>query len=429
MNKKRILAIVFFTFLFGFTEGQNINELLDDLSKKYDFSFAELKTDTFFVQKFILNVNQPIDHKSPRKGSFEQRVILSHYNFESPMVFITEGYGAYYATNPRYVNELSDILKANQVCVEHRYFGESVPETLEWEYLTISYAASDHHRIVEILKEIYKGKWINTGISKGGQTAMYHRYFYPEDVDATVAYVCPLNFSIEDKRVYQFLENVSDSISRSRIFDFQYEMLKNKSLYLPEFKTMVQDRNLTYPIDLSLAYELTVLEYSFAYWQWSQIPIDSIPEQTSTALEMVQHLHKVAGIDWISNEGIKRLQAFFYQALNEIGFYGYDISPFKGIVSFKKNPVFDFTAPDGMKVDYNPVPMQRIDQFIRHQASNMIFIYGENDPWSSTAVDLTYNNNLLKIVKPGGSHSTRLKNLSEKDFNNVMQTLNGWLDH
>jgi hypothetical protein len=57
----------------------------------------------------------------------------------------------------------------------------------------------------------------------------------------------------------------------------------------------------------------------------------------------------------------------------------------------------------------------------------MIFIYGENDPWSATAVDLTYKNNLIKIVKPGGNHLTRLKNLPEKDFNFVMQILKSWL--
>lgn len=429
MNIQRIFPFLIFTLLVSFTEAQDIKELLEDLSKKYDFSYAELKSDTFFVQKFVLNINQPIDHQHQEIGYFEQRMFLSHYNIESPVVFITEGYGAYYASNPRYINELSELLKANQVCVEHRYFGESVPEPLDWEYLTISNAASDHHRIVEILKEIYKSKWINTGISKGGQTAMYHRYFFPEDVDATVAYVSPLNFSIEDKRVYQFLENVSDSISRSRIFHFQYEMLKNTELYLPEFEKLAEKKGLTFPMKIDKAYELTVLEYSFAFWQWGLISPDSIPMDTNSASIMIQHLNKVAGIDWISNQGIKRLQPFFYQALSEIGFYGYDISPFKGVVSFDKNPVFDFTAPEGMKVNYNPVPMQNIDQFIRHDATNMIFIYGENDPWSSTSVDLTYSNNLIKIIKPGGSHLTRLKNLPEKDYNYVMQTLNEWLAH
>jgi hypothetical protein len=400
---------------------------LNALSQKYDFRFEELKTDTFFIQKFVLNIKQPKDHAHPELGSFETRVFLSHYSFDSPNVLITEGYGAYYASNPRYINELSELLLANQVCVEHRYYGKSVPTPLDWQYLTIFNAASDHHKVIEILKEIYTGKWINTGISKGGQTAMYHRYFFPDDVDATVAYVSPLNFSIEDKRVYRFLEQVSDSISRKKVFDYQYEMLKNKAVYLPVFTKMADEQGITFPVEISKAYELTVLEYSFAFWQWGAVSVSAIPFPPASPEKLVQHLNNVAGIDWISNEGIEQLQAFFYQALREIGFYGYDISPFEDVISFETNPDFEFAAPEGVTITFDPIPMQNVDCYIRHKAENMIFIYGENDPWSATAVDLTYNSNLIKIIKPGGNHLTRLKNLPEKDFNFVMQILMSWL--
>jgi len=58
----------------------------------------------------------------------------------------------------------------------------------------------------------------------------------------------------------------------------------------------------------------------------------------------------------------------------------------------------------------------------------MIFIYGETDPWSSTAVDLTYNTNSIKIVKPGGSHTTRINNLPEEQKMLVIETLKDWLE-
>ena len=41
------------------------------------------------------------------------------------------------------------------------------------------------------LRPIYGAAWISTGASKGGMTVMYHRRFYPADVDGTVAYVAP----------------------------------------------------------------------------------------------------------------------------------------------------------------------------------------------------------------------------------------------
>ena len=278
-----------------------------------------------------------------------------------------------------------------------------------------------------MLKNIYKEKWVNTGISKGGQTTMYHRYFYPDDVDVSVGYVCPLNFSNEDKRVYKFLENVGDSNCRNRILQYQVEMLKNKAEYLPEFDKLAQKRKLTYKMGLLQAYELTVFEYSFAFWQWGVINCDSIPVIPKSPYKMVRHLDYVAGIGWISNEGISRLQPFFYQALAEIGFYGYNITPFKGLVSYTENPVFDFSAPDGISIKYDPEPMRELDNFVRHEANNMIFIYGETDPWSATSVDLTYNTNSIKIVKPGGSHLTRINNLPEEQKKIVIEILKEWL--
>ena len=427
MNK-RILLFILSIFLFsGVGFSQVLKEKVEQLSKLYNFTFRELPTDTFFSEKYLLEITQLTDHQNPASETFTQRVYLAHRGFERPVVFITEGYSAGYAAKPNYINELSTIVDANQVCVEHRFFGESAPKTLVWKDLTVFNAATDHHKIVEILKQIYTSTWVNTGISKGGQTAMYHRYFYPGDVDATVGYVCPLNFSIEDKRVYRFLEHVGDSTSRKIINEYQKEMLSNKSIYLPVFEALAKKRKLSFSHGLIEAYELTVLEYSFAFWQWGTVPLDSIPKTPENPEKMVNHLNQVAGIDWISDQGISRLQPFFYQALAEIGFYGYDISHFKGLVSFSKNPDFSFTAPESISINYNPLPMQEIDAFVRHQGENMIFIYGETDPWSATAVDLTYNTNSINIVKPGGSHLTRIGNLPEDQKELVITTLRKWL--
>lgn len=219
-----------------------LKQRLTRLSDKFDFKITELKTDTFFEEKFLIELSQPLDHGEDMSKTFTQRIYLSHRGFNNPVVFITEGYAAGYAQNPRYINELSGILEANQVCVEHRYFGNSIPKPIEWKYLTIKNAAADHHQIITILSEIYGNKWISTGISKGGQTALFHRYFYPDDVDATVGYVCPVNFSKEDKRVYRFLEQVGDSITRNKIYAFQYKLLKDKAKYLAIFRDQTEKR-------------------------------------------------------------------------------------------------------------------------------------------------------------------------------------------
>lgn len=407
---------------------QNLKDKLDSLSKLYNFTVEELKVDSLFEVKYLLQFKQVVDHQNPEGVKFSQRVFLSHLDFNKPVVFITEGYTAWHAENPKFVSELAGLLHTNQICVEHRYFGTSIPEPLKWDYLTVSNAAADHHRIIEVLKLLYNGKWINTGISKGGQTTMYHRFFYPEDVDISVPYVAPLNFSVEEQRVYMFLDSVGSKFCRERIFQFQKELMQNKADYIDEFEKLAQEKKLTYRMGIEKAYDLTVFEYSFAFWQWGYFTCEQIPGDITSKEKLIKHLDDVAGMKWISNEGIEDLQPFFYQAIREMGFYGYDISPFKEWTTFTKNPTFEFSLPEGVSVDYSPHLMEEVDFFIRHKANNMIFIYGEYDPWSAPAVELTYHTNSIKIVKPKGSHRTRINNLPESQKRQVINTLMEWLE-
>ena len=425
---KRFTAIVFLLLIIWSVHGQEIETILADFSKKHNLKITEQKIDTFFTKKYLLEISQPVDHKGNTDETFTQRVYLSHLDFNRPVVIITEGYAAGYASNPRYINELAGLMNANQVCVEHRYFGKSVPTSREWDFLTIENAATDYHQIIQLLSEIYPGKWISTGISKGGQTTIFHRFFYPEDVEASVAFVAPVNFSPEDKRVYRFLSKVGDSVSRQRVYQFQYELLKNKKRYLPEFQNLADKKKLTYQMGILEAYELTVLEYAFAFWQWGVTPVDSIPSVPKSPEFMVKHLHQVADIEWVSNEGTKRMLPFFVQAMKEIGFYGYDIEPFKDVISFRQNPVFTFTIPPELEINYNPEPMKKVDHFIRHEAQQMIFIYGSCDPWTATTAEITYNKpTVLKFIKPDGSHMTRIRNLSESQKDKVLSTLKEWI--
>ncbi len=381
-----------------------------------------------FTEKYMLMVPQAIDHKDPSKGMFTQRVYVLFRDKDAPVVLTTEGYQAGYGGFIQYKNELDNYLGANEVLVEHRYFGPSSPDSLDWQYMTVEQAANDHHRVVELLKPYFSGKWVNTGISKGGQTALYHRAYFPDDVDATVGYVCPLNFSIEERRCYEFLDQVGSEECRQKIHDFQKMLLCNKEKYFPAFKTAIDADGLHFALGDTAGYELTVLEYSFAFWQWGNTNCITIPSDSASAEAAIAHLANVAGLDWMSLEGIARLQPFFYQSLTEIGFYGYDHGEFEGCVTALDKQTLDFTCPEGVDCLYDPLPMEKVDNFVRHHGENMIFIYGEWDPWSAPGVQISGKTNSFKVVNPEGSHTTRIWNLPEDQREKVLNALGDWLD-
>ena len=158
-----------------------------------------------FKEKYQLKVEQQVDWGTSSKGTFGERVFVGFKGLDRPTVIVTEGYAASYGLSSNYEEELSTLFDANVILCEYRYFAESVPQPTNWDYMTVDNSLADYHHIRQVFGQLFKGKWISTGISKGGQTTMFYRATYPDDVDVSVSYVAPLNRAVEDGRHEKFL--------------------------------------------------------------------------------------------------------------------------------------------------------------------------------------------------------------------------------
>lgn len=369
---------------------------------------------------------QPLDHRNPDGEHFTQKIYISHKDTSSPVVLVTEGYDARYY----YTSELAAALSCNQLMVEHRYFGKSAPDSIQWEYLNAWQAASDHHRIIEAFKKLYPQQWIATGISKGGQTVMYHSYYYPEDVDVRVPYVAPLNYSVEDERIYHFLGQVGTARERARVKKFQKIALKNQEKYIPAFKEFSDKKGYTYEIagGVEKAYEYCVLEYSFAFWQWAYVPARKIPRRGARPMEFIEHMNRVAGFDYFSDKSILKQRPFFYQALTQMGYYGFDLQEFEKYIQHVTNPLFTFTLPEDLDYQFDPTLSEDVEEYLSGEAERFIYIYGEYDTWSATAVQSTGDTESKIFYKDGGSHRTRISNMPPDQKEEVYETLRSYLE-
>ena len=381
-----------------------------------------------FSEKYVTYFTQPLDHRHPEKGSFRQRVIVSHVGFDRPTVIVTEGYGAAYALRPQYREELSKLLNANMIFVEYRYFLESTPEPKDWQYLTAENSADDLHAITTAFKNIYPGKWIATGISKGGQTTLLYRTFYPDDVDISVPYVAPLCYGVEDGRHEPFLYKVSTPENRKIIEDFQLEALKRKATLLPRFEKYCTEKNYSFRAPIEEIYDYSVLEYSFALWQWGT-PISSIPATTASDDEIFSHLLAISEPGYFTADSPNA--SFFVQAARELGYYGYDVQPFKQYLSIQSSEGYlhRLMLPEELKdMPFDKTLSKKITKFLKKQDPKMIFIYGQNDPWTAAGVTWLKNKkNIHVFIQPNGSHLARINTLPEKEKKEVMELIKQWL--
>ena len=381
-----------------------------------------------FSEKYVTYFTQPLDHRHPEKGSFRQRVIVSHVGFDRPTVIVTEGYGAAYALRSQYREELSKLLNANMIFVEYRYFLESTPEPKDWQYLTAENSADDLHAITTAFKNIYPGKWIATGISKGGQTTLLYRTFYPDDVDISVPYVAPLCYGVEDGRHEPFLHKVSTPENRKIIEDFQLEALKRKATLLPRFEKYCTEKNYSFRAPIEEIYDYSVLEYSFALWQWGT-PISSIPATTASDDEIFSHLLAISEPGYFTADSPNA--SFFVQAARELGYYGYDVQPFKQYLSIQSSEGYlhRLMLPEELKdMPFDKTLSKKITKFLKKQDPKMIFIYGQNDPWTAAGVTWLKNKkNIHVFIQPNGSHLARISTLPEAEKAEVMELINEWL--
>lgn len=382
-----------------------------------------------FSEKYVTYFTQPLDHRHPEKGSFRQRVIVSHAGFNRPTVIVTEGYGAAYALRPQYREELSKLLNANMIFVEYRYFLESTPEPKDWQYLTAENSADDLHAITTAFKSIYPGKWIATGISKGGQTTLLYRTFYPDDVDISVPYVAPLCYGVEDGRHEPFLHKVSTPENRKKIEDFQLEALKRKATLLPRFEKYCTEKNYSFRAPIEEIYDYSVLEYSFALWQWGT-PISSIPATTASDDEIFSHLLAISEPGYFTADSPNA--SFFVQAARELGYYGYDVQPFKQYLSIQSSEGYlhRLMLPEELKdMPFDKTLSKTITKFLKKQDPKMIFIYGQNDPWTAAGVTWLKNKkNIHVFIQPNGSHLARINTLPEGEKKEVIELIKKWLD-
>ena len=390
-----------------------------------------LDTDKF-QEKYVLKFRQFVDGDNADKGTFDERIFVGFKGYDRPTVLVTEGYYAHYGERQNYSEELCQLFNANVVLCEYRYFGESVPQPTNWDYLTVDNSLRDYHRVRQALAGLFTGKWIATGVSKGGQTTMFYRATYPDDVDVSVSYVAPLNRAVEDGRHEKFLEKtVGTPEERAAILQAQQQLMQRKASIMPLFNKYCKEKGYQFYTSNEDIYDYCVLEYPFALWQWGT-PVSAIPSGKATDQEWFDSLMKMADPEYFSYPN--KYMPFDLQAVRELGYYGYSLKPIKKWTSLKstKDYLRQLMLPGSLRrYQFDESLYNRTVKFLKQNDPKHIFIYGENDPWSASGVctwlDCKKKQNMRIYIQPRGSHRARIKNMPEEMKREIIDRLSGWL--
>jgi len=373
-------------------------------------------------QRFDITIEQPVDHMNPASAKFQQRLVLFHRSHTAPLVLSTSGYGLF--TD---MSEVTTTFAANQINIEHRFFTPSVPAgQVPWDLLTIAQSAADSHHIWEAFKWLYPAKWANTGASKGGETAVYHRRFYSCDVDATVAYVAPLVYGLEDQRFVTFLENVGGATyatCRTKLIDLSKALLTRRDEIVTKMDAAMYTR-----LGRDMSYEHAVMDVIFAFWQYQPASrCNTLPAPTASADTLFTFMTDIGVIGNADDSSFDYFAPYFVQSAYELGLpANYDM-PFMSLLKFPGSYTIDAYLPPGVHPTFRPEAMIDVQNWVKTSGQRLMYIYGELDPWSSGAYDLGGAVDSFKFTAAGGNHGSGIADLKATDKELAVSTLERWL--
>ena len=385
----------------------------------------EQPTQTPNIRYYVLHFDQPVDHADPQGPHFLEKVSLLHKDPAKPLIVWTSGYWDYYLDHPV---ELTTLLDANQISIEHRYFGESRPDPADWTKLTIDQMAADEHAIVSALRTVYTGKALASGGSKGGMTAVFFRRFYPDDVDGTVPYVAPISFGAPDLRYTPFLDTVGTDACRQAVRDVAIEMLANRRAAMTQ---AAQDQatamNLAYTrVLLGPAVESAIFSVEWSFWQYFGIGYCAkVPATTATDTDMFKFLDDVSPVSDNSDDQIAAFDAYYFQAYFQLGYPDGGAAYLDPYLMYTDADYIN-SLPTAQPAYDGGAAMMDIDQFVQNSGDRLLFIYGEWDPWTAGKFELGNATDSLRLIQPQGTHGSHIARLAADDRTAALAKLAAW---
>lgn len=275
-------------------------------------------------------------------------------------------------------------------------------------------------------------KWVSSGTSKGGETVIHNRRFYPNDVDGTIANVAPISISKNDTRYSDFLNIVGGekyAECRSNLKKIQQILLENRDYYISfsqsEFKLMGSKEN---------AFNLTVNELIGVFWQYTN-PEDkdygcNAVAEAVASRDDLKTLNLIGGLNDINNyDDVKHSQMlpYYIHSSYELG-YPEDESNHIQQFFTKKYDITSLIPPE-INLPYSNATTIDTLAWLEKDAQKILLVYGEFDAWTAGAVTKVKDNadNHRYVVK-GGNHSAYFMDLPEIEKNEYISILSKWLN-
>lgn len=464
----------------------DLNSGVIDSILYYDANPSAPNTRTYMVY-----YNQPLNHSQSGSAHFPLRALITVNTNGNPTTAVNHVYASGYSLMGAYLespdsifaaeigcdNEIAHRYNANFIQIEHRYYQQSAPAQC-WtnlDDLRAEEAAADFHNFFEALKKVLKGKYVMSGVSKGGITTLLQHRFYPSDMDIYVPYSAPFFDSNCDTTMPQYwfthgwneyYRDIFRTVAQNGIYRkdsifpvyLKMQGAKNTQAavdsaylhylsYVAEFGYHEHAYSDTASLRLQMyrndsimqakgvQYGDTVYAYMFDAFSFS---LDSFPKWIDTLRKYPgpnqapvirrQHRHiRPFGItynEWWSDTIDAR--AYEYQAKCELGYYDCSFNhiidsaalatEYNNYWKQHAGSLLDLQNPCFRSLTFNPSLYNTTMTATQNATKPILLLYGLDDAWTGAAVKDEFINgtNVKKFILPAQNHNVSFSSNTDR---------------
>ena len=365
---------------------------------------------------------QPVDHDNPTGPSFRQYMAIFHVDETAPVDLTSSGYelGA--------KGMVSELFRVNSISVEERFYDPTAP--VYWSYLSIRQSSADFHAIVETFKTIYKGKWIGSGASKGGCSAVYHRRFYPNDVDGTVAYVAPNLVEARDRRFPPFLAAVGGdnyAACRAKLREFQRTILAHRDEVTPLMPGSYQVLG-----GNDVVLEDAAVRMPFWFWQYRNpdhtlLGCPAIPTPDARPQAILDFLDQIVPLAYFTDTGSVQFEPYYYQTEYQTGAPLHAYDHLQDLLRHG-GPIRSYLSAKVPPPRWDGEAAADIQRWVNSDAATkMVFTYGEYDPWTAARFEVPASGERFAYTLLGANHGASVRDLPPAERTEAMSAIGRWI--
>ncbi|MFD1051688.1 aminopeptidase, partial [Kibdelosporangium lantanae] len=176
------------------------------------------------------------------------------------------------------------------------------------------------------------------------------------------------------------------------------------------------------------AFEMTVLDTEWAFWQYSTAAdCVNVPARTASNQAIYDFVNRIDDWSFYTDQGVLPYAPYYYQAATQLGWPTPRFDHLRGLTHYPPRTFYaaNSNLPPSLRSRHDPWPMLDVDFWVRTQSSQMLFVYGANDPWGAEPF-FPSRHDSYKYVAPGANHGASISALVPAERDAATSTVQRW---